>query len=144
MLFHAWRWHPTIQFSHKAFLCLDSFLLRTSAKSSSASRSSLLGHLLDHLLGHSMNQMLHCSEYAESISLASVLVALVIHASFAWLYYFYILLKNPSYSSSTIFQMPFFRPPSLTIKLRSESCLRYRCTWRREMPMFSDICVALI
>ena len=52
---------------------------------------------------------------------------------------FQILLKKPSYSSSNIFQIPFLRPPSLTINLRSESCLRYRCTWRREMPMFSDI-----
>ena len=55
-----------------------------------------------------------------------------------------ILLKKPSYSSSNIFQIPFLRPPSLTINLRSESCLRYRCTWRMEMPMFSDICMALI
>ena len=61
----------------------------------------------------------------------------------AWVL-FQILLKKPSYSSSNIFQIPFLRPPSLTINLRSESCLRYRCTWRREMPMFSDICVALI
>ena len=60
------------------------------------------------------------------------------------LVFFQILLKKPSYSSSNIFQIPFLRPPSLTINLRSESCLRYRCTWRREMPMFSDICVALI
>ena len=51
---------------------------------------------------------------------------------------FQILLKKPSYSSSNIFQIPFLRPPSLTINLRSESCLRYRCTWRREMPMCSD------
>ena len=55
------------------------------------------------------------------------------------LVFFQILLKKPSYSSSNIFQIPFLRPPSLTINLRSESCLRYRCTWRREMPMFSDI-----
>ena len=55
---------------------------------------------------------------------------------------FQILLKKPSYSSSNIFQIPFLRPPSQTINLRSESCLRYRCTWRREMPIFSDICVA--
>ena len=60
------------------------------------------------------------------------------------LVFFQILLKKPSYSSSNIFQIPFLRPPSLTINLRSESCLRYRCTWRREMPMFSDIWVALI
>ena len=57
MLFHAWRWHPTILFSHKAFLCLDSFLLRTSAKSSSASLSSLLGHLLGHLLDHLLSHL---------------------------------------------------------------------------------------
>ena len=57
---------------------------------------------------------------------------------------FQILMKKPSYSSSNIFQIPFLRPPSLTINLRSESCLRYRCTCRREMPIFSDICVALI
>ena len=57
-------------------------------------------------------------------------------------WYFQILLKKPSYSSSNIFQIPFLRPPSQTINLRSESCLRYRCTWRREMPIFSDICVA--
>ena len=37
----------------------------------------------------------------------------------------YILLKKSSYSSSKIFQMPFLRPPSLTIKCKSESCLRY-------------------
>ena len=49
MLFPAWRWHPTIRSSPKAFPSLDSFLLRTSAKSSSASRSSLLGHLSGHL-----------------------------------------------------------------------------------------------
>ena len=60
------------------------------------------------------------------------------------LVFFQILLKKPSYSSSNIFQMPFLRPPSLTINLRSESCLRYRYTCRREMPMFSDICMALI
>ena len=56
----------------------------------------------------------------------------------------YILLKNPSYSLSNIFQIPLFRPPSLTISFWSESCLRYRCTCRKEMPMLSDICIALI
>ena len=55
---------------------------------------------------------------------------------------FQILLKKPSYSSSNIFQIPFLRPPSQTINLRSESCLRYRCTWRREMPIFSDLIAA--